>query len=126
MGMENIVQLERKQLPSWAQIRDVLASRAFPVQLRMIEGELVFPDEVPPEHWRELRVGTCHGMVTLRREPDRITLVTWGNADLPMLEAWNALTWAVAEVTGGRIMVEGGSWSAAEFRQQAELPAGFA
>ena len=58
MGMEQVVMLDRGQAPSWPRIRDLLASHGFPVQLRMIEGELAFPDELPPESWREIRVGT--------------------------------------------------------------------
>src|SRR3712207_8342677 len=34
-----------------------------------------FPDEVPPEGWRELRVGTPQGMVTLRREGGAVVCV---------------------------------------------------
>jgi hypothetical protein len=44
----------------------------------MIDGELAFPDEEPPEDWRELRIGTPEGMmVTIRRERDRVVLVVW-------------------------------------------------
>jgi hypothetical protein len=126
MGMERVVMFDGGQVPSWPQIRDLLAGHSYPVQLRMIEGELAFPNEMPPESWRELRVGTPQGMVTLRRGPDRVSLVTWGNAEPPMRQAWNALTWAVAEVTGGRIISEADSWNADEFRRQGELPPGLA
>ena len=51
---------------------------------------------------REVRVGTPQGMVTLRREDDGITLVTWGNADGELRQAWNAVAWALARLTGGR------------------------
>jgi len=50
--------------------------RGYSVQLRMIDGELAFPDEVPPETWRELRVGTPQGMLTLRRDEEALTVVT--------------------------------------------------
>jgi len=100
----------------------LLAQHGFPVQLRMIEGELAFPDEVPPDDWTELRVGTAQGMVTLRRQEDRVLVITWGNADQPLRETWNAVAWAVAEVGSGRIEALAGPMTAAEFRQGAELP----
>ena len=58
-------------------------------------------------------------MVTIRRESDRVRLVTWGNADAAMLQAWNGLAWAFAEAGGGRVE---GVQSADEFRRQADLP----
>ena len=91
MGMEQKVVFPAQQLPTWPQLAGLLAERNFPLEMRMIDGVLAFPDEAPPDNWRELRVGTLHGMVTLRREPDGITLVTWGNADEKMRQAWNAL-----------------------------------
>jgi hypothetical protein len=123
MGMETTVIFEGKPPPSWAVCRDFLQSRGFAVQVRMIDGELAFPDESPPDAWRELRVGTPQGMVTLRRERDRIALVTWGNADAAMIQVWNALIWAVAEVGGGRVESPEGPRTPAEFRQSADLPA---
>jgi hypothetical protein len=123
MGMETTVIFEESDIPSWMACRAFLQLRRFPVQLRMIDGELAFPDETPPDAWRELRVGTPHGMVTLRRDRDRIAFVTWGNADAAMMQAWNALIWAVAEVGGGRVDTAHGLQSAAEFRRSADLPA---
>jgi hypothetical protein len=104
-------------------VSDLLARRGFGVQLRMIDGELAFPNEMPPVTWRELRIGSPQGMVTLRREPDRVVLLTWGNADAAMVQAWNALTWAFAEAGGGRVVSASGPLSAAEFLRAADLPA---
>jgi hypothetical protein len=94
--------------------------------MRMIDGELSFPDETPPEDWSELRVGTPQGMVTVRREPGELVFVTWGNADAAMIEAWNALTWAYAEAGGGEVVTEKGKQSAGEFRRDAALPTALA
>jgi hypothetical protein len=123
MGMETTVILEERPAPSWVACRDFLQSRGFFVQMRMIDGELAFADETPPEAWRELRVATPQGMVTLRRDRNRIAFVTWGNADAAMVQAWNALIWAVAEVGGGRVDTPQGLQTAAEFRRSADLPA---
>jgi hypothetical protein len=122
MGMDQKVVFPPQNMPTWAQVADLLAQRMFPIQLRMIDGELAFPDETPPHDWRELRVGTSAGMVTLRREADGITLVIWGNADVKMRQAWNALAWGLAHLTGGSIRTSAGDISLEEFVKVAELP----
>jgi hypothetical protein len=124
--MDQRVVFEPTRAPSWPRVAETLTGRGVAVQLRMIDGELAFPDETPPEAWRELRVGTPGGMVTLRREADGVTLVVWGNADKPLREEWNALTWAIAKLTGGRVRTGDGERSADEFAQHADMPAGVA
>lgn len=124
MGMERRI-LYAEQPPRWEQIASALAERQYPVEMRMIDGELAFPDEMPPESWQELRVGTPQGMITLRREGEALTVVTWGNADTSMQQAWNALTWACAQAGGGRIETDQGRLTAAEFSAAFPLPANF-
>jgi hypothetical protein len=102
MGMDQKVSFAPERLPSWSQLTALLAERGLTVQMRMIDGELAFPDEVPSMNWRELRVGLAPGMITLRRERDGITLVTWGNADDDLRQAWNDLAAALADITGGK------------------------
>ena len=121
MGMDQTI-LFPGPAPSWSAISALLARHGFPVQLRMIDGELSFPDEQPPEAWRELRLGTPLGMVTVRRGADRVTLVTWGNADAGARQAWNALAWAFAAAGAGQVQSEAGTHSADEFRRSADLP----
>lgn len=123
MGMDQRVTFAPGQAPTWTRLTELLGARGYPVQLRMIDGELAFPDEQPPLTWRELRVGTPQGMITLRRAEAAVTLVTWGNADQGLRQAWNALTWAVAELTGGTVETAAGHVSAAAYAQTAELPA---
>jgi hypothetical protein len=120
--MDRAVTFAGGAVPGWERVQELLTRSGFPVQLRMIDGQLAFPDEEPPESWAELRVGTPQGMVTVRREPGRVSLVTWGNADAAMLQAWHALTWAFAEAGGGRVETPEGALSADEFRRQADLP----
>ena len=124
MGMDQTVSLAGRTIPAWPSVAERLAQAGFPVQLRMIDGQLAFPDEAPAEDWKELRVGTPQGMVTVRRQGEELVFVTWGNADAGMRQAWNALAWAVAEVSDGRIATGDGAATAAEFRQQVELPTG--
>jgi hypothetical protein len=122
MGMEITVTFANEVVPAWTECRDFLFTRGFPVQMRMIDGELAFPDEVPPDTWRELRIGTSQGMITVRRDHDRIAFITWGNADAAMVQAWNGLIWAFAKLGDGRIEAPVGPRTADEFRAGADLP----
>jgi hypothetical protein len=103
MGMAQTIIFDANCNVSWPAVRSFLDSKGFSVQVRMIEGELALPDEQPPEQWRELRLGTPAGMVTVRRQPDRITLVVWGNADSALVRARDLLTWAFARASLGQI-----------------------
>jgi hypothetical protein len=91
--------------PAWAAARDLLSGRGYTFQVRMIDGQLVFPDEQPPETWHELRLGTSEGMITVRREANRLLFVTWGNADAALQEQWHALAAAFAEAGGGTVEI---------------------
>ena len=122
MGMEQSVVFPAGGVPRWEAIRDFLGGRGFPLQTRMIDGQLAFPDETPPEDWKELRVGTPNGMVTVRREGERLTFVTWGNADRGLIQAWNALVWAWAALGEGQVHSEQGAQKPDEYRREADLP----
>lgn len=122
MGIEQTAIFRGTALPSWTAARDLLAAHGFLLEMRMIDGQLAFPDEEPPETWNELRFGTPGGMVTVRRDGERLVFVTWGNADAAQRQAWNALTWAFAGAGGGRIVTDIGEMSVMEFQARAELP----
>jgi hypothetical protein len=123
MGIDRTIRFASGRLLTFEAVRDRLARSGFPVQVRMIDGQLAFPDEIPPESWCELRLGTPQGMITVRRDADQITCVTWGNADGPLLQAWNAVAWAFAVAGDGTIHDPDGSRSAGEFFATADLPA---
>jgi len=89
--------------PAWADVARYLAEHGFTVGMRMIDGQLAFPDEEPPEAWKELRVATPGGMVTMHRKPDRIDLVIWGNADGSLRQGWHALAHGWSHVGVGTI-----------------------
>ena len=122
MGLEGAVTIAGGAAPAWERVGELLTRSGFPAQVPMIDGQLAFPDEPPPASWAELRVGTPQGLVTVRREPDRVRLLTWGNADAPMLQAWHALARAFAAAGDGLIEAPDGPQPAADFRRQAELP----
>ena len=124
MGMERAVTFAGGAVPGWERVQELLTRSGFPVQMRMIDGQLAFPDEEPPEAWTELRVAAASGMVTLRRGPDRVECVVWGNAGDELRRLWNALAWAFAEAGGGRVQTPQGPLEAAEFLRQADVPDG--
>ena len=123
MGMEQTVSFAGKTIPAYPAVRDFLGQRGFPLQMGMIDGQLAFPDELPTDSWHELRLRTPHGMVTVRRDGERLVFVTWGNADAAMLQAWNSLVWAFAEVGGGLVEMSEGLLEARAYRERVELPA---
>lgn len=90
--------------PDWPTIRRVLNDAGLPVTMRMIDGELAFPDEEPPTGWSELRIGTPSGMVSLRREGAGIACVVWGNADAALQRSWRAVADACAAAGGGSVV----------------------
>ena len=96
MGMELKVTFSGREPPGWPAVAELLARHGGPVQMRMIDGELAFPDEAPPDGWRELRVAHGGAMVTIRREPGAVVLVAWGNADEAQRRLWDALAEAFA------------------------------
>src|SRR5438045_2762266 len=97
MGLAQQVVFEAAPAPSWAEVAAWLAARQFPVQVRMIDGQLSLPEETPPDAWREVRLSTPSGMVTLRRQGPAVQFVVWGNADDALQRARNLLVLAFAE-----------------------------
>jgi hypothetical protein len=125
MGLDQRVVLPEGQSPSWPAVRELLVSRGCVLQIRMIDGELAFPDEEPADQWRELRLATQAGQpITVKRDASAVQLVVWGNADRTLIQAWNALAWAFAETGQGMVHTEQGPRTAAEYQKEADLPEG--
>ena len=102
MGMERVVAFPDAG-PSWAAVRERLSAAGVAVQMRMIDNLPAFPDEDPEDGWRELRVSLGAGMLTLRREPGRMRVVVWGNADEALRQDQEKLARACAESGGGTV-----------------------
>jgi hypothetical protein len=80
-----------------APMRAVLTSLGDGYALAMIDGALVLPTAEPPPGWRELRLRTPAGMVTLvRRPPDRIAIVVFGNAGPELVAVQQAIAKALS------------------------------
>src|SRR5438874_984149 len=106
MGMEQTVIFAGIPLPPWTAARALLAKHGFLMEMRMIDGQLAFPAEEPPPGWSELRFNLPGGMVTVRRDGEKLVFVTFGNADEAQRQAWNALTWAFAAAGKGEVLTD--------------------
>ena len=93
MGMSQQIPTGQRTI-AWPAIAKAMAVRGLPLQMRLIDGQLAFPDETPPDNWRELRVASAGRMITIKRTTGSIELVCWGNAD----DASLALRDAMADV----------------------------
>jgi len=122
MGLEHTVRFRGEGSPDMRRVIALLGERNFPVQVRMVDGELTMPDEVPPEGWKEVRLATSSGMVTLMHQGREVRVVTWGNADDPMQRAWNAVAWAVAKAGDGQVIRSEGPQSPDDFRASVAVP----
>lgn len=103
MGVELQITFPVKPIPAWPAVAGLLAGCGVAAQMRMIDGELAFPDEEPPESWRELRVAAGGAMITIRRGDGSVTLVGWGNMDDAQKKLRTALAWAFASAGGGLV-----------------------
>lgn len=103
MGMQRDIQFPTAE-PTWAAVAAALREAGEQPILRMIDGLPAFPDELPEDGWRELRVSVTGGMVTLRRGDSGWSCVVWGNADDALRRGWDACCTAVARA--GRGVVE--------------------
>jgi hypothetical protein len=121
MGMQRTVRFDADAVPTWEAVRGQLGRLGISAAVKMIDGLPAFPDEVPEPGWKELRVGTANGMVTLRADPGSLTCVVWGNAGDALHTDWNALCWACAAAGAGRVESAGVDCSADEFAHLTNL-----
>ena len=102
MGMERVVAFPAAE-PEWPAVRDRIVATGGTVQMRMVDNLPAFPDEEPEAGWRELRVSLGGGMLTVRREPGRLRIVVWGNADEALRRDQELVAQACAEAGGGTV-----------------------
>jgi len=74
MGLEKLVAV------SDVKLEDVVR-RLGDAMVVMIDGALVAPGRALPETWREARLRTPGGTVTVARRPGGVAVVVFGNAD---------------------------------------------
>jgi hypothetical protein len=78
MGVEVVV--PRQGPCALGPVLDHLAAAGCACVVLMIDGALWPPGRPYPDAWREARLKTPAGMVTLARRPDGIALLVFGNA----------------------------------------------
>lgn len=115
MGMDRTIRFSSGEPPPWNTIRDQLRRVGEEATIRMIDGMPAFPDETPDPSWRELRIGTAAGMVTVRHRHDSLSCVVWGSADSALIAAWHKVIWACAAAGPGTVETPSGPLPAAEF-----------
>ena len=121
MGLDRTIRFPTDKTPGWEAIRLQLSRLGVAPSLRLIDGLPAFPDETPDEEWKELRIGTDGGMVTLRRARGSINCVIWGNADAALETVWLKVIWACASSGDGVIDLGGSAVSPEQFARSAGL-----
>jgi hypothetical protein len=121
MGLDRTIRFSTAEVPSWEAICTQLRRVGEESQLRMIDGLPAFPDETPAPDWKELRLGSTSGMVTIRRGAGELTCMVWGNADPSLMSTLSKVCWACAAAGGGQIVTSSGLVSAEEFARSAGI-----
>jgi hypothetical protein len=85
MGLEVVV--PRVASVELAALLDKLGAAGLPSALAMVDNVLQGPWAIPPAVWRDARLRTPAGVVTLRRVPSGVAVVVFGNADEPLRAA---------------------------------------
>jgi hypothetical protein len=98
MGAEVIVQGEP---PPLRELLDRLASTGLPSTVMMVDGALQMPGAVPAGDWRDVRLRTPAGTVTLARRPKGVAVVVFGNADAALQAAQRQVADALGALGAG-------------------------
>jgi hypothetical protein len=85
MGLEVVV--PRTASVGLASLLDRLAAAGLPSSLAMVDNVLQGPGATPPAAWRDVRLRTPAGVVTLRRVSSGVAVVVFGNADHALRDA---------------------------------------
>ena len=93
MGLEILV--ARRAPCPLAPVLERLAEAGLPSTIAMVDNVLQGPGATPPAQWRDVRLRTPAGMLTLRRIPSGVAVVVFGNADVALQEAQRTVAEAV-------------------------------
>jgi hypothetical protein len=85
MGLEVVV--PRVAAVDLSTLLRQLEAAGLPTGLAMVDNVLQGPGASPPSVWRDARLRTPAGVVTLRRVPSGVAVVVFGNADEPLRAA---------------------------------------
>jgi hypothetical protein len=93
MGLSKSV--ARRDTPSLASLLEALAQKGLPSSILMVDNLLVSPKVPPPTSWRDVRLKTPAGTVSLKRDAEGVSVTVFGNADAAMLAAQDAIVAAL-------------------------------
>src|SRR5690242_7990675 len=96
MGLEEAVAKSPAEV-SLRSLLERLASGGLPTTIIMVDGALVPPSAPPPSTWREVRLRTPAGMVTLASRGGAIAVTVFGNADAALRDAQRKVAEALRE-----------------------------
>ena len=96
MGLEILV--SRNDPPPLSALLERLAVMGMPAAIVMVDNILQAPGSPAPTAWRDVRLKTPMGTVTLVQRDGGIGVVVFGNASVQLQEAQRRVGAAVAEV----------------------------
>jgi hypothetical protein len=99
---------------TWPAVKNTLLRLGEQPVLRMIDGLPAFPEEIPADDWKELRIGLSGEMVTLRRSARGYECVSWGSPTGVLKRSLDAVCVAVASFEGV-ILTDEGRFGAKEY-----------
>jgi hypothetical protein len=99
MGVQSTFRFLAGAVPGWEAIHAAIAVSGDPPVVRMIDGLPAFPNEAPPDDWKEVRIGLAGTMVSLRRTAAGIDVVTWGTADPALVAATERVCTALKQLS---------------------------
>jgi hypothetical protein len=94
MGLDVLV--AQPAPPPLPEVLARLAGAGVTAMIAMIDGGLVAPGTPLPPDWREVRLRTPAGMLTLRRQPGGVRILVFGNADEALVAVQRALVAALS------------------------------
>ena len=117
MGMSIQVEFGPSTGLSWNKLVGQLGKQGIAIEMRMIDGEIAFPTDEPTEDWKELRVSHSGAMLTIRRQPSGIELVSWNTDDTAIATLRENLALAAACVSEGTVHCDGKTYSADKYAE---------
>ena len=95
MGMTRTVPV--RGAPELGALLARLDGAGLPSAVLMIDHQLVAPGAPPPARWRDVRLKTPAGTVTLKLDGSTVTVTVFGNADPPLQAAQETIARLLSE-----------------------------
>jgi hypothetical protein len=96
MGLEVVV--PRTGACAIADLVKRLAQGGLSAQVLMVDGNLHGPNAPVKDDWRDVRLKLAAGTLSLKRRPDGIAVVVFGNADAALTDAQRQVAAALSSL----------------------------